>query len=64
MSSIENSTSNTQEEIREDVSNTTDEVKSVDATVQHEENHDDLDDLDDLDFDLEDVEDKIAPLAL
>ncbi|TYC14356.1 ammosamide/lymphostin RiPP family protein [Actinomadura syzygii] len=25
---------------------------------------DDLDDLDDLDFDLEEVEDKIAPLAL
>jgi len=24
----------------------------------------DLDDLDDLDFDLEDIEDKIAPLAL
>lgn len=39
-------------------------IENVDAEVGVEDALEDLDDLDDVDFDLDEVENKIAPLAL
>ncbi|MFA3899807.1 ammosamide/lymphostin RiPP family protein [Rhodococcus sp. 5A-K4] len=40
------------------------DTESVDAGVIADDALEDLDDLDDVDFDLDEVENKIAPLAL